>query len=248
MIEGLLGIIDILPRIEQSNIEVPKILHIARDQGQVVLNGSCCDLRIGRGRAVAGAIPVPHESPPDRCGRRVKRQDAPVELPGQILFDPSLKLFATSLFPYLPRASDEFPYGLCRKEKVARAPRLDPVEHGRVRSWPDGLADHIGVQKKGHQARSADRPVERSRSIARSASVRGDARRKATNSAPVFARGAVSLRCRDRRMSSASSPPERRAPAIALTRGASCRGTVTSTRLAPPVAILLRWRETRDAC
>ena len=48
-------------------------------------------------------------------------------------------------------------------------------------------------------------------------------------------------------MSSASSPPERRAPAIALTRRASREGTVTSTRWAPLVATLLRCRETRDA-
>ena len=102
-----------MPRIEQPNIEASKILHVARDKGQVVLNGGCCDLRTGCGRATAGAIPVPHESPPDRSGRRVEWQDAPVELPGEILFDPSLKLFATGVILYLPGASDEFSYGLC---------------------------------------------------------------------------------------------------------------------------------------
>jgi len=108
VLEGLLGVFEILPRIEQPNIEVPKILHIAGDKGQVMLNGSRCDLRIGCGRATAGTIPVPHEAPPDRCGRRVKRQDAPIELPGEILLDPPLKLFAAGLFLYPPRASDEF--------------------------------------------------------------------------------------------------------------------------------------------
>ena len=240
VIEELLAVVEILPRIEQLNIEAPKILHVAGNESQVMLNGSRSDLRIGCRRATAGTIPVPHESPPDCRCRCVKRQDAPVELPGEILFDPSLKAFATGLFPYLPRASDEFPDGLCRKKEVARGLRLDPVEDCPVRSWPDGLADHIGVQEKGHQARSADRPVEWSRSSVSSASVKGEARKKATNSAPVLALGVVSLGCRDRRISSASSPPERRAPAMALTRGASCKGTVTSTRLAPPVAILLR--------
>ena len=126
------------------------------------------------------------------------------------------------------------------KKEVARFLCLDPVEDGLVRSWPDGLADHIRVQENGHQARSADRPVEWSRSTVNSASVKGEARKKATNSAPVLALGAVSLGCRDRRISSAASPPECGAPAMALTTGASCKGTVTSTRLAPPVAILLR--------
>ena len=73
-----------------------------------MLNGSCCNLCIGCRWAAAGAIPVAHKSSPNRCGRRVKRQDAPVELPGEILLDPSLKLLAAGLFPYLPRASDEF--------------------------------------------------------------------------------------------------------------------------------------------
>ena len=76
-----------MPWIEQPNIEASKILHVARDKGQVMPNGGCCDLRIGCGRATAGATPVLHESPPDRSGRRVEWQDAPVELPGEFLFD-----------------------------------------------------------------------------------------------------------------------------------------------------------------
>jgi hypothetical protein len=120
VIEDLAAIFKILPRVEQPNIEVPKVLHITRDEGQVVLRGRRRDLRIGCGRAPACTIPVPHEAPPDNRGRRVKRQDAPVELPGEILFDPSLKSVATSLLPYLPRASDEFSDGLCRKEKGTR--------------------------------------------------------------------------------------------------------------------------------
>lgn len=120
MIEDLSAVFERLPRIEQPNVEVLKVLYIAGDKGQVMLNGNRRDLRIGCGRATAGTIPVSHESPPDGCGRRVKRQDAPVELPGEILFDPSLKLFATGLLSHLPGASDEFPHGLCRKEEVAR--------------------------------------------------------------------------------------------------------------------------------
>ena len=130
----------------------------------------------------------------------------------------------------LPSAPNEFSDGLSGKEKVGRDLGFDPVEHHLLGSWADGLADDIGIEKKGHQPKSAERPVDLLRSIGSSASVRGEARRKATNSAPVFALGAVSIGCRDWRMSSASSPSERRAPAIALTRGASREGTVTSTR------------------
>ncbi len=86
-----------------------------------MLNGSRRDLRIGCGRAAAGTILVPHEAAPDCCGRRIKRQDAPVKLPGEIMLYPSLKSLAAGMFLYLPRASDEFPNGLCRKEKVDRA-------------------------------------------------------------------------------------------------------------------------------
>ena len=77
-----------------------------------------------------GSVPVPHRRPPDRSGRRIKRQDVLVELPGETLFDPSLELFATGLFPCLPRASNEFSHGLCPQEKVARTPGPDSVEHG----------------------------------------------------------------------------------------------------------------------
>ena len=66
------------------------------------------------------AIPVSHESPPDCCGRRVKRQEAAVELPGEIVFNPSFEACASGLFPYPPRAPKELPEGLCRKEKVTR--------------------------------------------------------------------------------------------------------------------------------
>ncbi len=114
LIRDLLAVFELLPGIEQPNIEASKVLHIAGDKGQVMLKGSGRDLRIGCGRATAGTIPVSHESPPDCRGRRVKRQDAPVELPGEILFYPSLKSFTTGSFSYLPRASDELPNRLCR--------------------------------------------------------------------------------------------------------------------------------------
>ena len=59
MIEGLSGVFEILPRIEQSNIEVLKILHIARDKGQVMLNGSRSDLCIGCGKGDGRRGPRP---------------------------------------------------------------------------------------------------------------------------------------------------------------------------------------------
>ena len=193
MTENLIVILDNLPRIEQLNIEVPEILHIPGHEDQIMLNSYRRDLGIGCRWRAAGTIAVSHEAPPDCGGTTVKWQGAPVELPGKVLFDPSLKSFATRLFLYLPRASNKFSDGLCGKEKVGRGLGLDPVEHCLIRSRPDGLADNIGVEKKGHQPRSAERPVDLSRSICISASVRGEARRKATNSAPVFALGAVSI-------------------------------------------------------
>ena len=87
-----------------------------------MLNGRRRDLYIGCGRATADTIPVPHESPPDCRGRRVQRQDAPVELLGEILFDPPLESLATGFFHQPSRASDEFPNGLCCKEEVIRNP------------------------------------------------------------------------------------------------------------------------------
>ena len=171
---------------------------------------------IGCSWGAAGTIAVSHEAPPDRGRMAVERQDAPVELPGKVLFDPSLKSFATFLFPYLPSAPNDLSDGLSGKEEIRRVLGFDPVEHRLPGSWPKGLTDDIGIEKKGHQPKSAERPVDLSRSIGSSESVRGEARRKATNSVPVFALGAVSIGCSDRRMSSASSPSERSAPAIAL--------------------------------
>ena len=54
VIEELFAAFEMLPRIEQPNIEAPKVLHIAGDEGQVMLNGRCRDLRVGCGRATAG--------------------------------------------------------------------------------------------------------------------------------------------------------------------------------------------------
>ena len=240
MTENLIVILVISPRIKQVNLKVHEILHIPGHEGQLVLNGYRCDLGIGCGWGTSGTIAISHEAPPDRCRAAVERQDAPVELPGKVLFDPSLKSFATLLLPYLPSAPNEFSDGLSGKEEIRRVLGFDPVEDRLLGSWPDGLTDNIGIEKIGHQPSSAARPVDLSRLIGSSASVRGEARRKATNSVPVFALGALSIGCSNRRINSASSPPERKAPAIALTRGASRRGTVTSTRCAPLVATILR--------
>ena len=230
MTESLIEILVNSPRIKQLNLEVHEILHISGHEDHLMLNGYRCDLGIGCGWGASGTIAVSHEASPYGGRTSVERQDAPVELPGKVLFDPFLKSFATLLFPYLPSAPNELSDGLSGKEEIRRVLGFDPVEHRLPGSWPDGLADNIGIEKKGHQPSSAERPVDLSRSIGSSTSVRGEARRKATNSAPVFALGAVSIGCRDWRMSSASSPSERSAPAIALTRGASREGTVTSTR------------------
>ena len=212
-----------------------------------MLNGYRRDLGIGCGRRAASPVAVSHEASP-YCGRRaVEWQHAAVELSGQILFDPFLKTFASRLLPDLSRTSNEFSYGLSSKEKVGRYLGFHPIEYRPVRSWPDGLADNICVEKKWHQPRSTERPADLSRSISSSTSVRGEARSTATNSGPVLAFWVVNIGCNDWRMNWASCPSERRAPAIALRRGASREGTVTSTRLAPLAVILLRWRATRDA-
>ena len=79
-----------------------------------MLNGYRGDLGIGCAWGASGTIAVSHEAPPD-CGRTaVERQDAPVELPGKVLFDPSLKSFATLLFRYLPSAPNELSDGHCQ--------------------------------------------------------------------------------------------------------------------------------------
>ena len=156
MTENLIVILDNLPRIEQLNIEVPEILHISGHEDQLVLNGYRCDLGIGGGWGASGTIAVSHEAPPDRGRTAVERQDAPVELPGKVLFDPSLKSFATLLFPYLPSASNELSDGLSGKEEISRVLGFDPVEHRLSGFWPDGLADNIGIEKKGHQPSSAE--------------------------------------------------------------------------------------------
>ena len=230
MTENLIAILVLSPRIKQLNLKVHEIFHIPGHEDQLMLNGYRCDLGIGCGWGASGTIAVSHEAPPDRGRAAVERQDAPVELSGKVLFDPSLKSFATLLLPDLPSAPNELSDGLSGKEEIRRVLGFDPAEHRLPGSWPDGLTDNNCVEKKGHQPSSAERPVDLSRLVGSSASVRGEARRKATNSVPVFAPGAVSIGCSNRRINSASSPSERKAPAIALTRGASRKGTVTSTR------------------
>ena len=82
-----------------------------------MLDGYRCDLGIGCGWGAAGTIAVSHEASPYSGRTAVERQDAPIELPGKFLFDPSLKSFATLLFPYLPSAPNELSDGLSGKEK-----------------------------------------------------------------------------------------------------------------------------------
>ncbi len=113
-------------------------------------NGYRRDLGVSRCGAAAFAIAVAHKAAPDGGRAAVERQDAPVELPGKILLDPSLEALAALPFPYLPGASNELSDGLGGKEEVRRVLGCQPAEHKLLRFWPDRLADHIGVEKKGH--------------------------------------------------------------------------------------------------
>ena len=79
------------------------------------MNGYGCDLGISCGRRAASTIAIAHEAPPNRDRTAVKRQDASVELSGEILCDPSLVSFPPRLFLYLPCASNKFSDGLCGK-------------------------------------------------------------------------------------------------------------------------------------
>ena len=146
MTENLFVSLVICPRIKQPNPKVHEILHIPSHEDQLMLNGYRCDLGIGCGWGASGTIALSHEAPPDRGRAAVERQDAPVELPGKVLFDPSLKSFATLLLPYLPSAPNELSDDLSGKEEIRRILRFDPVEHRLPGSWPDGLTDNIGVQ------------------------------------------------------------------------------------------------------
>ena len=107
--------------------------------------------------------------------RSSKGRTRPSNCRATILLDPSLESFATLLFPHFPRASNELSDGLRGKEEIGRVPGFEPIQHGAPGTWPYGLADHVGIQKKGHQPKSADRPVDLSRSIESSASVSGEA-------------------------------------------------------------------------
>ncbi len=115
-----------------------------------MLEGYGCNLSIGCCRGLALEIAVAHQAPPNGRRGTVERQDAPFKLSGQVLLDPSFKSFATRCFLYLPCASHQFPDGLCCEEKVRRGLGLNPVDHSLLRSWPDRLADNIGVEEKGH--------------------------------------------------------------------------------------------------
>ena len=177
------------PRIEQTNVKPSEVPDIPRHEDQLVLDGHRSDLGI-RCRGTASPL-----------GSRAaaERQISPFELPGEVLLDPSLEAFATLVLPDLPDISNELssPSG---KEEIRRVPGFHPAEDSLPRSRPYRLADNLGIQKEGHQPSLAERPADLSRSMGRSISVKGEARRKASNSAPVRALGAISIDCSNRRM------------------------------------------------
>ena len=74
-----------MPRIEQPNVEPGEVPDISRHQNQSMLNGHGGNLGVGGCGAAAGAIAVAHEASPDGGRADVERQDASVELPGEVL-------------------------------------------------------------------------------------------------------------------------------------------------------------------
>lgn len=103
------------PWIEQINVELGEVPHIPGHEHQLVLNGHGGDPGVGGDRAAAEAIAVAYEASPNGGRAAVERQDAPIELPGEMLLDPFLVSFATLLFLHLPNASNELPDGLVGK-------------------------------------------------------------------------------------------------------------------------------------
>ena len=228
------------PGIEQPNVKPGEVPDIPRHEDQLVLDRHRSDLGICCRGPSSRTVSIAHEASPNGSRAAIERQDSPFELPGEVLLDPSLEAFATLVLPDFSSASNELPNCLSGEKEIRRTPGFQPVEDRLPGSWPYRLADNIGVQKEGHQPNLAERPADLSRLMDRSISIKGEARRKASSSAPVRALGVVSTDCSDRRICSASFPSARSTPAIALTRGASREGTVTSTRWAPLAATRLR--------
>ena len=175
------------PRIEQPNVKPGEVPDIPRHEDQLVLNGHRSDLGICCGGTASRTASIAHEAPPYGSRAAIERQNSPFKLPDEVLLDPSLEAFATLVLPDFPSASNELPNCLGGEKEIRRAPGFQPVEDSLPGSWPYRLADNIGVQEESHQPSLAERPVELSRSMGRSVSVKGEARRKASNSAPVRA-------------------------------------------------------------
>lgn len=188
------------PRIEQPNVKPGEVPDISRHEDQLVLDGHRSDLGICCRGTASRTVSIAHEASPYGSRAAVERQDSPFELPGEVLLDPSLEAFATLMLPDFPSASNKLPNCLSGEKEIRRPPGFHPIEDNLPRSWPYRLADNVGVQKEGHQSSSAERPADLSRSTGRSISVKGEARRKASSSAPVRALGVISTDCSDRRM------------------------------------------------
>ena len=180
-----------LPRIERLDLEVREDPFVPRCRHQFMPDGNCFDAGIGHS---CWAISVPDESSPDHSRSvAVEGWDASIELPGRIVFDPFFGSLAARVVPWSPRASNSLSDALRGRVRVGRDLRFNPVEYGPFESRPDG---HSVTYLSSSRAIHRTRPTDRLCSISRRASVRGEARRKATNSAPVLAQETVGMGCR----------------------------------------------------
>ena len=186
------------PRIEQPNVKPGEVPDIPRHEDQLVLNGDRSDLGICCGGTTSRTVSIAHEASPYGSRAAVERQNSSFELPDEVLLDPSLEACATLMLPDLPSASNKLPNCLSGEKEIRRTPGLQPFEDSLPGSWPYRLADNVGALKEGHQPSLAERPADLSRSMGGSISVKGEARRKASSSAPVCALGAISTDCSDR--------------------------------------------------
>ena len=107
-----------MPRIEQLNVKLGEVPDVPRHENHSILNGHGGDLGGGCGGAAASAVTVAHEASPDSGRADIERQDAPIELSGKVLLDPSLESFATLRLLCLPGAPNEFSDGLGGEEEI----------------------------------------------------------------------------------------------------------------------------------